>query len=50
MGAFAFGTVMSWSATALPDLRKDVTMGNVTMEQESLIASIVTVLDFDSKH
>ncbi|CAG7828152.1 unnamed protein product, partial [Allacma fusca] len=43
MGAFAFGTVMSWSATALPDLRKDETMGKVTLEQESLIASIVTV-------
>ncbi|CAG7727730.1 unnamed protein product [Allacma fusca] len=43
MGAFAIGTMMCWTATALPDLRNSPTIGPITESQESVISSIVTL-------
>jgi sugar porter (SP) family MFS transporter len=41
MGAMAFGSVMSWTATALPDLRADPVFAGITEDEESWIGSVV---------
>ncbi|OXA56451.1 Facilitated trehalose transporter Tret1-2 [Folsomia candida] len=44
MGALALGTVLSWPAVALPNLRVDPDFtGNLTTSQESWIGSIVSL-------
>ncbi|ODM92961.1 hypothetical protein Ocin01_13723, partial [Orchesella cincta] len=40
MGALALGTVLSWSAVALPDLRRDGSIP-MTLTEESWIGSII---------
>lgn len=48
MGAFALGTVLSWSAVALPDMRKDEGIsGDLTETAETWIGSIITVSKYD---
>ena len=44
MGAMALGTVASWTATALPSLRKSgAQLGEISKTEESWIGSIMTV-------
>jgi len=44
MGALALGTVLSWTAVSLPDLRKDPLIGpGINDDTESWVSSIVTL-------